>query len=177
MDKELLLDEALSFLGLNRFSDEDDLKTSYHKLAKKYHPDTGEFTSEVLFQELQKNYEFLKKYFESNKGFGPGFSEPKTDTIRTDKSSSVPSDPIFVIYKKAKEEETKAILTYFEKTKLSPLNLDEAKNNALVELRLKLDPVCKIYLDIVNNHSNSLWANDSRSSLDRLSVWWKHNQS
>ncbi|TGN13415.1 J domain-containing protein [Leptospira ilyithenensis] len=177
MDKELLLDEALSFLGLNRFSTEDDLKVNYHKLAKKYHPDTGEFTSEVLFQELQKNYEYLKKYFESNKSFGQIYAEKKKDLVRSEKSNPIPSDPIFVVYKKAKEEETKAILNYFEKTKLSPLNLDEAKNNSLVELRAKLDPVCKIYLDIVKNHPNSLWVKDSKSSLDRLSVWWKQNPS
>ncbi|BDA78493.1 molecular chaperone DnaJ [Leptospira kobayashii] len=177
MDKELLLDEALSFLGLNHFSTEDDLKASYHRLAKKYHPDTGEFTSEILFQELQKNYEYLKKYFESNKSFESFASGKKEEATRAERSNPVPSDPIFIVYKKAKEEETKAILNYFEKTKLSPLNLDEAKNNALAQLRSKLDPVCRIYLDIAKNHPNSIWANDSKSSLDRLSVWWKQGPS
>ncbi|TGN16906.1 J domain-containing protein [Leptospira idonii] len=191
MDEKLLLDEALSFLGLKGDSSEDDLKSQYHKLAKKYHPDGGEFTSEILFQELQKHYEFLKKFWERNGSFdafslGKGRSsrqdhsfshEPEAarEGAGKDTSSSLVPDPIFSMYKTAKEEETRAILNYFEKTKLDPMNLNHAKNNALAELRTRLDPVCKVYLDIVQNHPKSIWVGDSKDSLARLSVWWKQS--
>ena len=176
MDQKLLLDEALAFLQLTESSHLNDLKTNYHHLAKKFHPDTGEYDSDVLFQELQKQYEFLKEWWNLKGNFFYPNQNPKKSTESVSKATQLKkegNDPIFNQYKYAKELETKAILIYFEKNKNAPLNLDEAKNKHIEELRHALEPVAKIYNEILVNFPQSIWAQDSKDSLHRLSVWWK----
>jgi len=170
VDQKLLLNEALSFLHLTESSTEQDLKSTYHVLAKKYHPDTSDYDSDILFQELQKHYDFLKNYI-AEQG---SFKSPKKEipVNRIQKSTKEGNDPIFNLYKKTKEEETRAILDYFEKTKNTPLHLNESKNKNLSELRRALDPVRNKYREIVSLYPDSIWANDSKDSLQRISVWW-----
>jgi len=171
LDQKLLLNEALSFLHLTESSNEQELKTSYHGLAKKYHPDSGEYDSDILFRELQKQYEFLKAHYANYGNFKlPGVSIPDESIT---KKSKTKKDPIFELYKTAKDRETRAILSYFEKTKNSPLHLDEKGNKSLEGLRKDLDPVRKIYLEILSLYPESIWAKDSKESLQRISVWWK----
>ncbi len=171
MDQKLLLNEALSFLHLTESSTEQDLKTTYHQLAKKYHPDSGEFDSDILFHELQKHHEFLKSYLSDHGSFR--FKSKEIPGHKKKEPKKEGSDPIFNLYKLAKEEETKAILDYFERTKNTPLHLDELKNKNLIELRFKLEPVRKKYQEIVSEHPESIWAKDSKDSLQRISVWWR----
>lgn len=48
-------------LGVNKDSKEDDIKRSYRKLARKYHPDVSkEANAEEKFKEVQEAYEVLK---------------------------------------------------------------------------------------------------------------------
>ncbi|MCW7481568.1 J domain-containing protein [Leptospira kanakyensis] len=171
MDKKLLLNDSLHFLGLGPGFTESELKESYHKLAKKYHPDSGEFTSDVMFVELNKHYESLKDHLlihpeEETFSFGSGeASDPKIQTSKPSK------DPVFHEYKMAKEKETEAILRYYEKRNLHPIELSENLNKELIQLRKDLEPVLSVYVEILKNHSTSLWANDAKDSLERLRVW------
>ncbi len=178
MDQKLLLSEALAFLHLVDSSSSQDLKNSYHKLAKKYHPDTGEYDSDILFQELQKHYDFLTLWWSENGSFRmSNLSTNKGSSRKKEKQESVQrkdsGEPIFALYKEAKDLETKAILDYFEKTKNAPLNLDESKNKAVSALRKALEPVLAKYHEIVHLYPQSIWASDSKDSIQRLSVWWK----
>lgn len=163
MDKELLLEEALAFFALDRSVSQDQIKERYHVLAKKYHPDSGEFTSPVLFQELQKYYEVLVQ---------AEFAKDQIPNIPYSKPDKQRKDQTFEKYKKAKEWETIAILDYYEKTKYQPLVLKAEENPALMELRKTLLPVIKELEDIVLEKPPSIWVNDARDSLKRLSVWW-----
>lgn len=173
MDKKLLLNDSLHFLGLAPGFTESELKESYHKLAKKYHPDSGEFTSDVMFLELNKHYESLKDYLlihpedeSSLYGSGEGSSDSKVSYVKPSK------DPVFHEYKLAKEKETEAILRYYEKRNLHPIELSDNLNKELVQLRKDLEPVLSVYAEILKKHSTSLWANDAKDSLERLRVWW-----
>ncbi|EMY71929.1 DnaJ domain-containing protein [Leptospira vanthielii] len=175
MDKKLLLNDSLHFLGLSLGFTESELKESYHKLAKKYHPDSGEFTSDVMFLELNKHYESLKDYLlihpeeeVSVEGSGDwnGDGDLNNPLVKPSK------DPIFHDYKQAKEKETKAILRYYEKRDLHPIELSENLNKELVQLRKDLEPVLSVYVEILKKHSTSLWAKDAKDSLERLKVWW-----
>ena len=49
-------------LGVNRNATDDDLKTSYRKLALKYHPDRnpGDKKAEEQFKEAAEAYEVLR---------------------------------------------------------------------------------------------------------------------
>jgi DnaJ-class molecular chaperone len=181
MDKKLLLNDSLQFLGLSTGFTEAELRDSYHKLAKKYHPDTGEFTSEVMFLELNKHYEALKEFLlihpedglndssEEQDGDGTGFHHQKKDHPTENKPSI---DPIFQEYKLAKEKETEAILRYYEKRNLHPIELSSSLNQELVQLQKELEPVLLVYANITREHPKSLWARDAKDSLERLRVWW-----
>ena len=48
-------------LGLSKDADEKTIKKAYHKLAKKYHPDTnqGDSNAEQKFKEVSEAYEVL----------------------------------------------------------------------------------------------------------------------
>ncbi|TGL99748.1 J domain-containing protein [Leptospira jelokensis] len=191
MDKKLLLNDSLQFLGLSSGFTEAELKDSYHRLAKKYHPDTGEFTSDVMFVELNKHYESLKEFLlihpedsdiepsvgerrfrRQRKSQNQSDSEEET-TSQTEPGKTKPSkDPIFQEYKMAKEKETEAILRYYEKRNLHPIELSSSLNKELVQLQKDLEPVLQVYLSITKEHPTSLWAADAKSSLERLRVWW-----
>ncbi|GBF49358.1 DnaJ domain protein [Leptospira ryugenii] len=157
-----MLEEALAFFQLNESSSELDLKNQYQRLAKRYHPDAGEYDSAVMFLELQRHYEFLKEWWNTQQSF-----------VWLEKKSSKAKDPIFEMYKLAKEKETIAILQYFEKNKNTPLVLEDDKNKGIESLRKALEPVREIYREITFKYPNSIWAKDSEESLQRISVWWK----
>ncbi|MCG6145336.1 DnaJ domain-containing protein [Leptospira bandrabouensis] len=175
MDKKLLLIDSLHFLGLGLGFSESELKESYHKLAKKYHPDSGEFTSDVMFLELKKHYESLKDYLLIHPEEESFLSENREsgDLFEKGNPFTKPSkDPVFHEYKLAKEKETEAILRYYEKRNLHPIELSENANKELVQLRKDLEPVLSVYAEILKKHPSSLWASDAKDSLDRLRVWW-----
>ncbi|TGL37615.1 J domain-containing protein [Leptospira perdikensis] len=174
MDKKLLLNDSLHFLGLSPGFTELELKESYHKLAKKYHPDSGEFTSDVMFLELNKHYESLKDHLLIHPEEESSFSRSRDVSISSEvPPGSKPSkDPVFQEYKLAKEKETEAILRYYEKRNLHPIELSENLNKELVQLRKDLEPVLSVYAEILKKHPTSIWANDAKDSLERLRVWW-----
>ncbi|TGL08682.1 molecular chaperone DnaJ [Leptospira levettii] len=179
MDKKLLLNDSLHFLGLSSGFTESDLKESYHKLAKKYHPDSGEFTSDVMFVELNKHYENLKEFLliHTEETYvdpdgNVSHSKNTNQSIKESLENKPSKDPIFQEYKLAKEKETEVILRYFEKRNLHPIELSSALNKELVQLQKELEPVLQVYANILKQHPTSLWANDAKNSMERLRVWW-----
>lgn len=46
-------------LGVNKSASKDEIKSSYRKLAKKYHPDNQETGNEAKFKEVQEAYDVL----------------------------------------------------------------------------------------------------------------------
>ncbi|MDF3818674.1 J domain-containing protein [Leptospira sp. 96542] len=170
MDKKLLLKEACNFLGLSESFSLEELKESYHKLAKKYHPDSSEFESDVMFLELNKHYEFLKLEIESGNSKNSFDNKPKLENNLKQETKS--KDIIFQKYKDAKEMETKAILKYYERRKLSPIELSSELNKELLTLRRELEPVLLVYKEIIDFNPDSIWCPDARDSIERLKVWW-----
>lgn len=171
MDKELLLEEAFAFFSLSPESSPESIKERYHVLAKKYHPDSGEFTSPVLFQELQKYHEILLEW--QAFGLSVSNSQSKNSTEPSEKKKDTSdSKAVFSKYKAAKELETNAILRYYERTKNQPLILKGEENPALLELRKELLPVRKELEEIAIQKPPSIWSKDARDSLKRISVWW-----
>ncbi|XDD47862.1 DnaJ domain-containing protein [Leptospira sp. WS39.C2] len=189
MDKKLLLNDSLQFLGLSSGFTEEELRDSYHKLAKKYHPDTGEYTSDVMFVELNKHYESLKEFLlihPEDSGLDSSFdaegqilrdenhnhSHLHNQNQKEQVESKPSKDPIFQEYKLAKEKETEAILRYYEKRNLHPIELSSSLNKELVQLQKELEPVLQVYASILKENPSSLWAADAKTSLERLRVWW-----
>jgi hypothetical protein len=134
-----------------------------------------------MFLELNKHYEALKEFLlihpedglndssEEQDGDGTGFHHQKKDHPTENKPSI---DPIFQEYKLAKEKETEAILRYYEKRNLHPIELSSSLNQELVQLQKELEPVLLVYANITREHPKSLWARDAKDSLERLRVWW-----
>ena len=46
-------------LGVSKTASKDEIKSSYRKLAKKYHPDNKETGDEAKFKEVQEAYDVL----------------------------------------------------------------------------------------------------------------------
>jgi DnaJ-class molecular chaperone len=165
MEQEDLLTSALSFFGLEPGASREQVQSRYRELAKKYHPDSGEFTSDVLFLELSRSYQILSEYSaaEPNR-----FSHSNSSQRGSGKGKK---DPSYEIYKTCKEKENKAILRYFEKTKGNTVHLNPEENPPLRALQEDLDPVCRGYRTIISEYPESIWVADAKASIKRLGVW------
>lgn len=164
LEEEDLLKYALDFLGLEVPFTKEELNQKYLELAKKYHPDSGHYSSSVLFLELQKSKDILENYLKKGLNIKPPEGEFKQKNQK---------DFAFDIYKQSKELENKAILDYYEKTKGNPVFLNEEDNPPLRELREKLQKPIEYYQKILREYPNSLWARDAEESLKRLRVWFR----
>ncbi len=56
------IERALDILGLPKLVSKDDIKTQYHFLAKKNHPDVG--GEAEMMEQINAAYKFLMKYIE-----------------------------------------------------------------------------------------------------------------
>jgi hypothetical protein len=160
LEEEDLLELALDFFGLKRNFTEEDFKNKYRELAKKYHPDTSEFTSNILFNELNRSKAILEEFLGLQNQV-----EPK------EYPSSKTKDLSYELYKSAKEIENRAILTYFEKTKGNPVYLNPEENPPLRELIESLVIPIQNYKKIILEYPESIWVSDAQDSLRRLSRW------
>lgn len=150
-------DDAFQFFGLDRNATEEEMKHRFHELAQKYHPDKGEFNSDVIFLELMKHKATLEKFFETRNEHIEAFKEANTD---------------YSLYKEAKQMQNDSILKYF-KTREKFNN--QTAPNADFEIQLKSDlAVAKTkFLQLLQKYPNSIWVADSKDSIHSIDVWLK----
>jgi len=145
----------------------EDLKKRYRELALKYHPDRGEYTSDVLFVQLMQYHSFLESYLDKK----------DTQEIPQEVLSPVsmkPNREEYNHYKDLKHRENEAILYYFNSRKnLKSVELDERKNKELAELKGKLEKIKHEYEDFTKSYPNSIWNQDIIDSIENLKVWFK----
>jgi hypothetical protein len=159
LEQEDLLILALDFFGLEKSFTEAEFRERYLELAKKFHPDSSEFTSTVLFNELSRSKSILETYLANRK------------TKNSSQATNQPKDQSYELYKKAKEIENRAILEYFEKTKGNPVYLNPEENPPLRDLIQKLEMPIRNYKIILEQFPQSIWAADSSDSLKRIRSW------
>lgn len=164
------IENALLFFSLSKPFSKDDLKKRYRELALKYHPDRGEYTTDVLFVQLMNYYSNLENYLDlhlSEEG------SPQFNSVIQNSASNSTKDE-YKIYKEIKSKESEAILAYFKSRKNLPtVELDPKKNPELNELRTKLDKIKKDYHEFIKNYPQSIWVADIIDTMENLKVWWK----
>lgn len=161
------LEDALLFFSLPLSFEKADLKKRYRELALKYHPDRGEYTSDVLFVQLMQYHSFLESYLDKK----------DSQVIPSEVLSPVSTKPNreeYNHYKDLKYRENEAILYYFNSRKnLKAVELDERKNKELAELKGKLEKIKQEYDDFTKTYPNSIWNQDIIDSIENLKVWFK----
>lgn len=158
MEQNSLLNDALSFFALGESFTHEELKRSFHELALKFHPDRGEFTSPVLFQELLRYHEILEKSIAVSQKL-------------TEKKAKRSSDRDYLLYKKAKSIETEAVLAYFKSRAGTLVRLDETDNPELSVLREKLTSARDLFTEVTQKFPGSIWVKDSMDSMQRIDIW------
>ena len=162
MTEEIL--NALLFFSLEPNFTREDLKKRYRELAKKYHPDMGEYTTDVLFVQLLSYNSLLEDYLQGLRQHGDNTVQPRESKSNTE----------YTLYKESKSKERDAIHRYYKSRENIPVvELDEKKNKELIELREKLDAVRKEYIDFLKKFPNSIWIPDIQESLENMKLWWK----
>ncbi len=82
--KDFLEKDYYKVIGVSKTANADEIKKSYRKLARKYHPDAnkGDAKAEEKFKEISEAYNVLsdpkqrKEYDEARSLFGGGFRRP-----------------------------------------------------------------------------------------------------
>lgn len=167
-----LFREALEFFGLGSDFDSDDLKKRYHALALKYHPDRGEYTSDVLFVQLLHYKSVLEEILLERMNTVVEDFPPKK---KTDRTSSEKSRSDYEIYKTAKKIENDAILQYFHSRKNNlQMELSIEKNPELKILLTNLEKAKALYELLLKDHPSSIWIRDAKDSLESMKVWWNY---
>jgi curved DNA-binding protein CbpA len=162
MNKDL--EDALLFFSLSITFEKEDLKKRYRELALKYHPDRGEYTSDVLFVQLMQYHSYLESYLNKKE-----YSQEFSSTV-----SPKPNREEYNLYKDLKYRENEAVLHYFNSRKnLKVVELDERKNKELAELKGKLEKIKQEYEDFIRTYPHSIWNQDIIDCIENLKVWFK----
>ena len=162
MSEEIM--NALLFFSLEPNFTREDLKKRYRELAKKYHPDMGEYTTDILFVQLLSYNSLLEDYLQRERYH-------RSNTVQPRESSS---NQEYSLYKESKSREREAVHRYYKSRENIPIvELDEKKNKELLELREKLDIVKKEYLDFIKKYPGSIWIPDILESLENMKIWWR----
>lgn len=151
------VEDAFQFFGLDRDASEENFKHRFHELALKYHPDKGEFSSNVVFLELMKHRAALEKFFEARNAHIEAFKEDTTD---------------YSLYKEAKQIQNESILKYF-KTREKFNNQTAPNADFEVQLKVDLTIAKNKYLQLIQKFPNSMWVADSKDSIQSIDVWLK----
>ncbi|EQA55331.1 DnaJ domain protein [Leptospira kmetyi serovar Malaysia str. Bejo-Iso9] len=158
-----LLERALEFLGLEPGFDEAELKNRFYFLSKKYHPDTGEFSSDSLFKELIEYRDVLHSYLEQ-KTF-------KKMNASSETKGSHKND--YTIYKQAREIYDSSIHEYYKLTDGNPIFLKGEENPALRKLRNSLEISKSGFENLISSYPESIWIADAKDTLAKIEVWFK----
>lgn len=54
--------QACAILGVSEFATEEEIKSAYRALVKRYHPDTGNTQNTQYYQSVVQAYEYLKTH-------------------------------------------------------------------------------------------------------------------
>ena len=106
--KDWLEKDFYKVLGVSKTAEADEIKKSYRKLARKYHPDSnaGDASAEAKFKEVSEAYDVVgdpkkrKEYDEARRLFGSGgFRMPTGSGRRCSPKVAtelgVPIEPVF----------------------------------------------------------------------------------
>lgn len=166
-----LLERALEFLGLEPGFDEAELKNRFYFLSKKYHPDTGEFSSDSLFKELIEYRDVLHSYLEQ-KTFKKLNASAEAKGAAQDKSSFSHKND-YTIYKQAREIYDSSIHEYYKLTEGNPIFLKGEENPALRKLRNSLEISKTGFENLISSFPESIWIADAKDTLAKIEVWFK----
>ncbi|TGK05601.1 molecular chaperone DnaJ [Leptospira langatensis] len=154
-----LLSRALDFYGLPKKFDADLVRTRFRELSRKYHPDSGEYETDLLFKELVQLRDVLLSSLEKE-------SLSSSYKSREDKEG-------FSFYKSAKQRAAEALEKYFQFTEGNPVFLKSEDNPALVKLREELGSARKELNEFLVSYPQSIWKDDAEKTVQKLSVWFK----
>lgn len=153
------VDDAFQFFGLELTATEEIFKHRFHELALKYHPDKGEFNSEVIFLELMRHRHTLEKFFENRHEHEEVFKKTSANTD-------------YSLYKEAKQLQNDSILRYF-KSREKYNNQTTPSADFELQLKEELNLAKAKYIKLIQDHPNSLWVRDSKDSILSIDVWLK----
>lgn len=154
---EMDIEDAFQFFGLDRSATEEIFNRRFHELAFKYHPDRGEFNSNIIFLELMKHRQTLGNFFENRNNHIEAFKKLADD---------------FTLYKQAKQLENDAIIKYFKSRE--KFNNQTAPNADFeIQLREELKTAKTKYLELIREYQNSVWIRDAKDSIQSIDVWLK----
>lgn len=95
--------QAYKILGVNEKNSWEDIKSSYLKLSKKYHPDLNpDKSTESSFKEINEAYSIIRNFHNSSEIESPSFSIKKTKYNKYDGKLSKEDFDVFKKYKNEK---------------------------------------------------------------------------
>lgn len=164
MENGDLLERALEFLGLSPGFTEEELKSRFYLLSKKYHPDTGEFSNDSLFKKLIEYRDVLHSYLEKE-------ILKKENVISSSHPFSQKAD--YDVYKLARENYDFAVHEYYRITDGNPIFLKGEENPALRKLRNSLQISKSGFEELIRSFPTSIWIADAKDTLQKIEVWFK----
>lgn len=156
-----LLSRALDFYGLPKKFDADLVRSRFRELSRKYHPDSGEYETDLLFKELVQLRDVLLLSLETQE-----------DNAVQELSSNEDREG-FLPYKDAKKKTADALERYFQFTEGNPVYLKGEDNPALRKLREELADIRRDWTGFIEEYPRSIWREDAEKTLKKLSVWFK----
>ncbi|TGK17514.1 molecular chaperone DnaJ [Leptospira fluminis] len=156
-----LLSRALDFYGLPKKYDENLVRSRFRELSRKYHPDSGEYESDILFKELVRLRDVLLQSLEE-----AAKKSPSGDSKEEDRNG-------FADYKSAKQSAADALEIYFKRTEGNPVFLQAEENPELRILRTKLSEAKSALERFILSYPDSLWKSDAEDTLKKIGVWFR----